>query len=111
MLASTRDYLTLPIVTTIDYSAFDVDVSLSRSSTDPSGVWWPGEPVEGGVQLLIGPGSPVGQLASGTWWAHVRIGGPSPRLPVFCAGPFVIQGGDAPVPPADGGDYDGGEVA
>lgn len=107
--ASSPEPLFLAINSTLTWTAADVSVSLSRKSylTDDA-VWFPADAATGGVTVPMGPGSTVGQLDPGTWWAHVWIttAGGSTK---FLAGPFVIVGGDSTyTPPVDELILDGG---
>lgn len=78
------------------------DLSLSRSPADPA-AWVAAQNTTGLLTLLVGPGSSVGELASGTWWVHARQGDA-----VFLCGPFVITGGTTYIPPASPLILDGG---
>lgn len=105
-IAVSRDRLFIPIDTPVDYSSADVDVSVSPSSTDPTALWAEAHHVAGGVEVAYGPGTAIGPLSWATHWVHVRVSGLDGILPIFCVGPFVIEGGLEPAPVPSGLSFD-----
>lgn len=90
-----KDYIVVEIESTFDYTVLDIDLGMLSPNRGEL-TWYSAEQSEGGIRLMVGPGSTVGPLVEGKWRLYIRPHGPDPRIPIEDAGSITVRKGPTP---------------